>query len=94
MSEQYLILCVLLVAPIVCGISSALWCKSKRALVLAPAVSWLAFLAVNLYSERTAPDRELMQGSWLFFQVTIGSFVALVSTAAAGATLKARRPVP
>jgi hypothetical protein len=33
-------------------------------------------LVFNLYGEYNSPDKEIMQGSWGFFQLTIGSITA------------------
>ena len=94
MPEQYLIWCAQIFVPSIIGVLSARRCKSNRALVVAPAISWLVFLVFNLLSERYSPDREIVQGSWPFFQLVIGSFVALVALAVAGFTLKVQRQAP
>lgn len=49
---------------------------------LAPLASalmpWALFLVLNLYNDRYGLDRELLQGTALFFQFTFGTLVGLL----------------
>ena len=57
---------------------------------------WLVFLGFNLYSEHYSPDRELMKGSVVFFQATLGSLTALLGIVGylVGARIKGLRSNP
>lgn len=51
----------------------------RRAVIFSALISWCAFLLFNLYFEFFSRDKEIMQGSWLLFQLVLGPFVVLVS---------------
>jgi hypothetical protein len=67
---------VLLGAPLFVGAACALVLTKRSRLVLSALLPWMAFLGFNLYADHFSPDKELMQGSVLFFQLTLGSLVA------------------
>jgi len=46
------------------------------------------YLIFNLYADGHSRDKELIQGTSLLFQLTGGTFVALLAAACAGGTLK------
>lgn len=92
--QQILAATLCLVVPVFSGIILARRIRNWRSLLVAPAVTWLVFLAFNLYSVRHSPDRQILQGTWLFFQLTEGTFVALLAAACAGGTLKLTGKVP
>jgi uncharacterized membrane protein YfcA len=51
--------------------------KKHLAIAFSLFLPWSVFLVFNMYSEYNSPDRELMQGSWPFFQVTVGTIAAI-----------------
>jgi len=72
---------VILVGPLFFGAACALAFTKRSGLILSALVPWIAFFGFNLYTEQFSPDKELMQGSVLFFQLTLGSLVAALGLA-------------
>ena len=94
MAEQVVALVLCLIVPVCIGIFAAFRFKNWRALIVAAAVAWFVYLVFNLYDDGHSRDKEIMQGTWLFFQLTGGTFVALLAAACAGGTLKFIRKAP
>jgi hypothetical protein len=67
---------VIFVVSFLIGGACAFMLNKNYVLVLSALIPWLIFLVFNLYSEYNSPDKEIMQGSWGFFQLTIGSITA------------------
>jgi len=88
--SQAIVVLVHLILPIGSGVAWAMLLRSKWAMAWATIVPWAAYLAFNIYADSHAPDKELMHGTWLFFQFTVGTFVALLAALSAGLTLRAR----
>jgi membrane protein DedA with SNARE-associated domain len=55
----------------------ALMSKKYQALILSASIPWVVFLVLNFYFEYHSADREIMQGSWVFFQIAIGTISAI-----------------
>jgi len=68
-----------LVVALLAGGVCALVPRPRLALICAALGGWLAFLGFNAYSEAHSGDRELMQGTFWFFQHTLGTLTALVA---------------
>jgi hypothetical protein len=68
---------VIFVVSSLIGGACALMLNKKYALGLSTLIPWLIFLVFNLYGEYNSPDKELMQGTWGFFQLTIGTLTAI-----------------
>ena len=79
--------------PSLIGAACALIFKKHQALVLSALIPWSVFLVFNLYSEYYSPDREIMQGSWVFFQTTLGSITAIFGLLGAFCVIKFRARV-
>ena len=92
--QQILAATLFLAVPVFSGVMIARRIRSRRSLLIAAVVTWLIFLALNLYSAKYSPDRGILQGTWLFFQLTEGTFVALLAAVCAGCTLKLTGKVP
>ena len=63
--------------PFLVGMFCAGVLRHRVSLLLAIALPWLVFLLFNIYTNQTSPDRELLRGTFLFFQLTLGSVIAL-----------------
>jgi hypothetical protein len=86
---------VLIGAPFLVGMLCTMFLRRRISLVLAIALPWLVFLVLNTYTSQTSPDRELLQGTFMFFQLTLGPLSAV--SGAVGhwfAARVARRKVP
>jgi len=94
MTEQVLSAVLNFVVPACGGIMFALCIRNRRAPIVAAVLAWFAYLAFNLYDEGHSPDSELMRGTWPFFQLTGGTFVALLAAACAAGTLKVLGKAP
>lgn len=94
MTEQALSAMLNLIVPACGGILFALCIRNRRAPFVAAAVAWFVYLAFNLYTDGHSRDRELLRGTWPFFQLTGGTFVALLAAACAAGTLKALGKAP
>ena len=68
---------VLAGVPFVAGMLCALLLRQPVSLLLAIGLPWVVFLLFNIYSGQTSPDRELLRGTFLFFQLTLGSVPAI-----------------
>ena len=79
---------VVIVGSLLIGGLCALKPKRQQACILATLIPWTIFLMVNLYGEHYSPDKEIMQGTWLFFQLTIGSLTAILGYLGAVCTFK------
>ena len=82
------------VLPVISGIICTLLLKNKKALLAAPIIPWLTYLAFNIYSDNYSPDKEILQGTLLFFQLAGGSFVALFAIGVSAITQKLLRVAP
>jgi hypothetical protein len=82
---------LLFALPIVVGIILSLALKRRSALFSSALLPWCAFLVFNLLSEFYSLDRELMNGTFWFFQATLGSFVALLGLAGCALGLGIKR---
>ena len=51
--------------------------RTRSALVVSVVLPWIIFLLFNLYLEKHSRDREVLQGSFWFFQFTEGTIMAL-----------------
>jgi hypothetical protein len=58
------------------GVLLTLWAKPRVALWLSGLVPWCFFLALNVYWEFQGPEKELLQGTWIPFQVALGTLAA------------------
>jgi len=94
MAEQILSAVLYLIVPACSGIFLALRIRNRRALIVAAVLEWFAYLAFNLYADGHSRDRELMRGAWPFFQLTGGTFVALLAAACAAGKLKVLGKAP
>jgi hypothetical protein len=83
-----------LIVPACGGILFALCIRNRRAPIVAAVVAWFAYLAFNLYTDAHSRDRELLRGTSQFFQLTGGTFVALLAAACAAGTLKVLGKAP
>ena len=73
-----LIWIVLIIGAGLVGVASAKMRRGKYSIIFAAIIPWSIFLLFNLHSEYYGQERELMQGTWWFFQATIGTFVGLL----------------
>ena len=73
-----LIWLILIISPFLFGAACARAFTKQKALTLAISTPWVIFLVFNLYSEKYGSDREIMQGTWLFFQITGGTMVSVI----------------
>lgn len=64
-------------APLLMGMCFAVVLRQPVSTFCAIALPWLAFLIFNIYTSQTSPDRELLQGTFPFFQLTLGSVTAV-----------------
>lgn len=69
---------VIVMSAIAIGTASFYFLEGKKAGILAALTPWTIFLIFNLYSELYSLDRDVVHGSWLFFQVFIGSLLAII----------------
>jgi hypothetical protein len=94
MNQQALSFGIHFVLPVISGIICTLIFKNKKALLAAPIIPWLTYLVFNIYSDSYSPDKEILQGSLLFFQLAGGSFVALFAVGVSVVTQKLLRVAP
>ncbi|AIF45987.1 hypothetical protein [Dyella japonica] len=88
MTERAISAVLNLIVPACGGILIALCIRNRRAPFVAAAMAWFAYLAFNLYTDGHSRESELLRGTWPFFQLTAGTFVALLAAACAAGTLK------
>jgi H+/Cl- antiporter ClcA len=89
MVEQALFAVSYLIVPACAGVFFALRVRNRRAPAIAAAVAWLGYLVFNLYADGHSRDSELTRGTWPYFQLTGGTFVALLAAACSAGTLRA-----
>lgn len=53
--------------------------STRRAIILACAVSWAGFLIFNTAAEILSPDKAVMTGSWVAIQVIGGCYFSVIS---------------
>lgn len=71
-------LIVFLAISLAIGGACSYFLKGYKAYLAAALIPWTIFLFANLYSEYYGNDRELMQGSWPWFQLSFGAMVAVL----------------
>lgn len=76
--QIFIIWSLLICVPLIIGALVAQFWGRRHPVIASGIVVWLVFLAVNILSERTSPDFELVQGTWPLFQLTLGTGVALL----------------
>ena len=62
----------------------------RQTLVLSVLIPWAIFLVINLYGQYNSPDKEILQDAWVFFQLTIGSLVAIFGLVSTVCVMKLR----
>ncbi len=77
MSSTLVLWVFLLGMPALFGVLLSLWFGHRAGLLLSGLAPWCIFLAFNLYSNYRGPEKALLQGEWVFFQITLGTLVAL-----------------
>ena len=70
---------LILIVTVLIGGFSFYYAKGRKAIFLSAVISWSLFLILNLYLEYHSQDKEVMKGSWISFQIILGSFVAVMS---------------
>ena len=91
MSWEILNWLVLLIIPVVSGVTISFLLKSWKALPASAVTPWLACLPVVIYGEKSSPDAEILQGSWPVFQLIFGTWAALVAIVSSAVTLRLLR---
>lgn len=81
---------VIFVVSALVGCACALIFKKHQALGLSALIPWTIFLILNLHGKYYSPDKEILQGTFVFFQVTIGSIVAVFGFLSAVCVMKLR----
>lgn len=69
---------IIFIVTMLTGGCSFYYAKGHKAIFLSAFIPWSLFLIFNFYSEYYAQDKEIMKGSWVVFQITLGSFVAIM----------------
>jgi purine-cytosine permease-like protein len=69
---------LLIAATVIVGFTCFRFLSGWVAVVLAALLPWCIFLLFNLAAEYYSTDKEVMSGSWLGFQITLGSFFAVL----------------
>ena len=69
---------LLIAATVVVGFCCFRFLSGWVAIVLAALLPWCIFLLFNLAAEYYSTDKEIMSGSWLGFQITLGTFFAVL----------------
>jgi hypothetical protein len=77
--------------PVVSGALGGWLLRSPASILVPTGVSWLAFLALNLYGEQISLDRELVQGTWPYVQAIGGTVVAAIAMGSGWLTTWAKR---
>ena len=83
-----LIWIVIIVSSILIGGACALKLKKRQALVSSALIPWAIFLVINLYGQYNSPDKEILQDTWVFFQLTIGSLISIIGLFSAVCVMK------
>ena len=83
-----LIWVLIIVSSILIGGACALKLKKRQALVSSALIPWAIFLVINLYGQYNSPDKEILQDTWVFFQLSIGSLVAIFGLVSAACVMK------
>lgn len=91
MADYVLDIGVQLLLPIAFGIFFAMLTRNRYALLSAAALSWLVYLIYNLYAAGHTPIAGAAADTWLYFQLSVGSLVAVLALASAGLTLRWQR---
>ncbi len=91
MDEGLLYAVILFGGSTLVGVLFAWTVRHRIALVLSGLLPWCIFLALNLYSEFRGSERELLQGTWMFFQVTLGTLAAASGLLGYSLAKKAKR---
>jgi hypothetical protein len=69
---------VIFIVTVLIGGCSFYYTKGRKAIFLSAFIPWSLFLILNFYLEYHSQDKEIMKGSWIAFQITLGSFVAIM----------------
>ena len=91
--ERFLAIAAHLVIPFAIGFVCGRAIR-RRASLVAALIAWLGYLCFNLYISATSPDKEIMQGAVIGFQLTVGTAVTLFAMASSVATQRFARPAP
>lgn len=86
-----LIWTVLIIGPVLLGVVAAKNLSGKYSIIIASFIPGLVFLVFNLYSEYYGQERELLQGTWMFLQATLGTLVGLIGIISYWGTKKVAR---
>ena len=70
------------------GVVTAKTIDGKYSILFAAFIPWFIILIFNLYSEYYGQEKELMQGTWWFFQITLGTLVGILGAVGCWATKK------
>ncbi|MDJ0699326.1 MAG: hypothetical protein QNJ07_05675 [Woeseiaceae bacterium] len=91
MSNTLVLWGIFLGVPALFGVLLSIWIGHRAGLLLSGLAPWCIFLVFNLYSNYRGPEEELLQAEWVFFQITLGTLVALSGLLGYWLTEKAKR---
>ncbi len=66
------------IGPLLVGAACGLMLPKKPALIASVVLPWTLVLIFNLYTEYYGVEKELLQGTWPFFQLTLGTAAGLI----------------